>query len=253
MHGLKLLAGVGLAVLASWANAQAVRIGVLAGIDAEVMQHAAQVAAAKGLTLQIQAYPDISQLRAAVAQGAVDGASVPDAQTLARWQQPALKEVGTSITLPMGLYSRQLPNLRALRNGARIGIPAESGAQSRALILLQNYGLIQLRDSAGIQARIADVTVNPRGYQLVALPEARLLAALPKLPLVALPGDFALQHQLYPARDALGMEDARSPWAGVLAAVTPGAWTTQWRAAYQSPAVAAFVLTRYQDSVRRPW
>ncbi|GAB7126218.1 MetQ/NlpA family ABC transporter substrate-binding protein [Silvimonas sp. JCM 19000] len=249
---MQLSAGA-LALLAGLAQAQTVRIGVVDGIDAEVMQQAAQVAAARGLTLQIQPYADLEKLHAAVALGAVDGASLPDAQTLARWQQGALKEVGTSITLPMGLYSRQLPNLRALRNGARIGIPAEPAAQSRALILLQNYGLIQLRDNAGIHARIADVSSNPRGYRLLALSEPRLLAALPDLALVALPGDFAMQHQLYPARDGLGMEDARSPWAGVLVAVTPGAWTAQWRAAYQSPAVAAFVLTRYQDSVRRPW
>lgn len=254
---IKWMAGfAGLALVHGMVWAQSARIGVLPGIDEEVMQQAAQVAAGKGLTLQIKSYSNAGQLERALVSGEIDGASVPDAPTRAIWQlhsQRPLRELGTSITLPMGLYSRHFASLRQLPVGAKIGIPKEPQAQSRALVLLQNYGLIQFRDDAGLQARIRDITVNTRHYQLVALPQAQLWRALPTLPLVALTGDFAMQRGLFPARDAIGMEDARSPWEGVLAAASPGDWSAQWLLAYQSPKVAAFVLQRYQDSVRRPW
>ena len=61
---------------------------------------------------------------------------------------------------------------------------------------------------------------------------------------------------LQPARDSLGIEDARSPWAGVLAvrrADVEAPWLRQLVAVYRSEPVKRFILERYRDSVRRPW
>jgi ABC-type metal ion transport system, periplasmic component/surface antigen len=68
--------------------------------------------------------------------------------------------------------------------------------------------------------------------------------------------DDAARAGLYPARDSLGLEDARSPYANVLTvrdAERTQPWVAQLVAAYHSDDVAHFILTRYQDSVRRPW
>ncbi|WP_261315088.1 MetQ/NlpA family ABC transporter substrate-binding protein, partial [Burkholderia dolosa] len=59
-----------------------------------------------------------------------------------------------------------------------------------------------------------------------------------------------------PARDSIGIEDARSPYANVLTvrdADRAKPWVAQLIAAYHSDDVAHFILTRYRDSVRRPW
>ncbi|WP_261320324.1 MetQ/NlpA family ABC transporter substrate-binding protein, partial [Burkholderia dolosa] len=61
---------------------------------------------------------------------------------------------------------------------------------------------------------------------------------------------------LAPARDSIGIEDARSPYANVLTvrdADRAKPWVAQLIAAYHSDDVAHFILTRYRDSVRRPW
>ncbi|HIH2647553.1 TPA: MetQ/NlpA family ABC transporter substrate-binding protein, partial [Burkholderia cenocepacia] len=57
-------------------------------------------------------------------------------------------------------------------------------------------------------------------------------------------------------RDSISLEDARSPYANVLTvrdADRAKPWVAQLVAAYHSDDVARFILTRYQDSVRRPW
>jgi ABC-type metal ion transport system substrate-binding protein len=68
--------------------------------------------------------------------------------------------------------------------------------------------------------------------------------------------DDAARAGLFPARDGLGLEDARSPYASVLTVRDSDRgqpWVAQLVASYHSSDVAHFILTRYQDSVRRPW
>jgi len=71
-----------------------------------------------------------------------------------------------------------------------------------------------------------------------------------------MPYATAASANLAPARDAIGMEDARVPWANVLAvrAADCGAgWAGATVAALHAPAVKTFILARFNDSVRRPW
>lgn len=100
------------------------------------------------------------------------------------------------------------------------------------------------------------MTGNRLGLKIVALRGDRLYAALDTVAFAAIDDDDAARAGLQPARDSIGIEDARSPYAGVLTvrdADRMKPWVAQLVAAYQSDDVARFILTRYQDSVRRPW
>ena len=74
--------------------------------------------------------------------------------------------------------------------------------------------------------------------------------------LVALPFATASAAGLAPARDALGMEDARVPFANVLAVRArdrDAPWLTPTVRGLHSEPVKTFILARFNDSVRRPW
>jgi YaeC family lipoprotein len=143
-----------------------------------------------------------------------------------------------------------------LQRGATIAIPDDREGTARALILLQNFTLLTFKDSAGLHATLADITSNRLNLKIRQVPRARLFDSLNSVAFAVIDSDDAARAGLYPARDSLGLEDARSPYANVLTVRDSDrdeAWVAQLVAAYHSDDVAHFILTRYQDSVRRPW
>ncbi|MDS0859059.1 MetQ/NlpA family lipoprotein [Burkholderia pseudomultivorans] len=244
---------------AAEADAPPVRVGVTHGVHAQIMDEVRRVAASRGLGIDVVEFADASRIDAALADGRIDAASFEDAQQLAATRSAkgyALTDVAPTVTLPMALYSRKLTSLNALQPGATVAIPADARGMARALILLQNDTLLTLRERAGLHPTLRDVTGNRLGLKLVALRGDRLYAALDTAAFVAIDNDDAARAGLQPARDSIGIEDARSPYANVLtvrAADRAKPWVAQLVAAYHSDDVARFILTRYQDSVRRPW
>lgn len=236
-----------------------VRIGVTEGPQAEIMQQVKGIAADHDLELEVVPFAKDRSVNRALATGRVDAASFQDAQSLEaeikRHGYPLIPAVQT-VTLPMGLYSRKVRALNSLAPGATVAIPRRQPDAARALILLHNYGLIQFREDRGLKVTLRDITRNPRRLRFIELPADRLTAALDKVGLAVINYPEASRAGLYPARDAIGMEDGRSPYAGVLAirsADRQQAWVGRFISAYRSEEIKRFILVRYQDSVRRPW
>jgi YaeC family lipoprotein len=243
----------------AWAR-QTVRVGVTDGPQAEIMQQVKKIAAAgHDLDLEIVPFREDEPINRALSSRRLDAASFQDGVALEaeikRYGYPLLPAALT-VTLPMGLYSRKARTVKALVPGASVALPRERGAVARALILLHNYGVIQLREDCGLQATLRDISKNPRKLRFVKLPAGRLAKKLDQVSLAAIDYPKAVQAGLYPARDGIGMEDGRSPYAGVLAirAADKGEpWVKSLIAAYHSEEIKRFILVRYQDSVRRPW
>lgn len=237
----------------------AIRVGVTPGTHAQIMDEVKRVAAARGLPLDVVVFDDAARIDAALAAGHIDAASFEDALSLDATRAAhgyALASVAPTVTLPMALYSRRLRNLSQLRPGATVAIPADARGTARALVLLQNDTLVMFRDSAGLHASTRDITGNRLKLKLVAVPRAQLYTALDHADLVAIPNEDAARAGLQPARDSVSYEDARSPYADVLTVRESDRaqpWVRTLIAAYHSDDVAHFLLTRYADSVRRPW
>ena len=236
-----------------------VRVGVTDGPQAEIMQQVQKVAASHDLDLQLFTYDDGGSINQALAAGKIDAAGFQDGVALdaeiKRHGYPLVR-AGLTVTLPLGLYSRKVGSLNALPRGATVAIPANPLDASRALLLLHNYGLLEFRDGAGLQLVLADIVKNPRKLRFIALPAGRLPGRLDRETLVALNYPEASKAGLLPARNAIGMEDSRSPYAGVLtirSADSGKPWVARLLAAYHSEAIKRFILLQYQDSVRRPW
>lgn len=250
-----------LGLLASTSEAvTTIRIGITSGPQAEVLALVQNLANSNSqIRIELRSFSQPQKINAALNQGQLDAASFEDgvAQTTNITQHGyALTTAAQTVTLPLGLYSHRIHQLNKLARGASIVVPRERHDQARALLLLYNYGLIGLRDKAGTQASLRDITENTRRFRILAAPRDQLIAQLDKADLVAIDFDTAAQHKLAPARDGLGMDDARSPYAGVLTVRSTdkdAPWLVELLRLYRSEVVKKFILTQYQDSVRRPW
>jgi D-methionine transport system substrate-binding protein len=236
-----------------------IKVGVRAGAHAEIMEEVRRVAASRGLTLDVVVFDQPERIDAALAAKQIDAASFEDEPRFDAQRKQhgfALTNVATTVTFPIALYSRKLTHLSELQRGATIAIPNDPEGTARALILLQNFTLLTFRDTAGLHATLADITSNRLNLQIRQVPRARLFETLNSVAFAVIDSDDAARAGLFPARDSLGLEDARSPYANVLTvrdADRAQPWVAQLVAAYHSIDVAHFILTRYQDSVRRPW
>ncbi len=257
------LAATALAAIAAPRLASAaigpIRIGALAGPQAELLEHARELAAAQGLALQLGVHDRDESLAAGLARGALDAAAWNDGVRFADESRQGRAELAVAaalFTLPTGLYSRRLASVHQLRDGDSVAIPADARGMARALVLLQNFGLIVLRDDSGLHARLRDVVANPRGLKLAALPAPRLFDALERVPLAVMDYDTAAAAGLQPARDSIGIEDARTPFGGVLGVRRDRLeqpWLASLVGVLHGPEMRHYALARFHDSVRRPW
>lgn len=100
-----------------------------------------------------------------------------------------------------------------LADGITIAIPAEAGDQGRALMLLEEHGLLKLDESAGYEATIADITDNPLGIRFKEVDSISLPVELKNADYGIIPGPYALSAGL---ADPLLVENASSPFVQVV-------------------------------------
>ena len=237
------------------AAAEVVRLGVTAGPHAQIAEIAKKVAARDGLEIRIVEFQDYIQPNAALDAGELDANSYqhrPFLESQIKARGYKLSAVGDTVTFPMGFYSRRWKSLADLPRGAKVGIQNDPSNSGRALQLLQKAGAIKLKPGAGIGATTADIAENPKALQIVQLEAAQLARSLDDLDASAINTNFALQAGLVPTRDAIAIEEPKSPYANLLAvrsADKDKPWVAKLVKAYQSPEVKAFVSEKFAGSM----
>ena len=245
-----------LAAMASAARAaDVVRLGVTAGPHAQIAEIARTVAARDGLDIRIVEFQDYIQPNAALDAGELDANSYqhrPFLESQIKARGYKISAVGDTVTFPMGFYSKRFKSLADLPRGAKVGIQNDPSNSGRALQLLQKAGVLKLKPGAGISATTTDIVDNPKGLQIVQLEAAQLARSLDDLDASAINTNFALQAGLVPTRDAIAIEEAKSPYANLLAVRTADKdkpWVAKLVKAFQSPEVKAFVSSKFAGSM----
>ncbi len=232
-----------------------VKIAVTAGPHAQIAEVAKKVAERDGLTLQIVEFNDYIQPNAALDAGDVQANSYQhrpflDSQIQARGYR--ISAVGETVTFPMGFYSKKYKSLADLPKGAKVGIQNDPSNSGRALALLQKYGAIKLKPGAGVSATVADVVENPKNLQIIQIEAAQLPRSLDDLDASAINTNYAVQAKLVPTRDAIAIEDAKNPYANLLAVRTQDKdkpWVAKLVKSFQSPEVKKFVEASFSGSL----
>jgi D-methionine transport system substrate-binding protein len=236
-----------------------IKVGATAGPQAQILEAAKVVLAREGIDMQIIEFSDYAVPNAALDQGDLDANSFQhkpflDAQIKARGFD--LTPIGTTVILPMGLYSKKINNLAELKDGATVAIPNDPSNGGRGLLLMQKFGLLRLRPEAGILPSPFDVTANPKNLKIVEVEAAQAPRVLDDVDLVAVNTNYALNVGLVPTRDSIALEDKDSPYACVIVVRTKDKDRPEMQKlvkAYQSPEVAQFIEDTFKGSIVKAW
>ena len=109
---------------------------------------------------------------------------------------------------PFGIYGGTKTSLDDIADGDAIAIPNDTTNEARALLLLQQAGLIKLNDGVGVTATVNDVAENPHNLELVEVEAAQVPKQLPSVAFGVINGNYALEAGLNVATDALATESA---------------------------------------------
>ena len=90
----------------------------------------------------------------------------------------------------------------------KIGVPNDTTNEARALLLLEQEGLIKLKDGVGVTATTKDIASNPKNLQFKELEAAQVSQSLQDVDIAAINSNYALQAGLNVNKDALATEDA---------------------------------------------
>ena len=134
----------------------------------------------------------------------------------------------------------------------KIAVPNDTTNEARALLLLQENGIIKLRDGAGITATKNDIVENPYSVEIVEAEAARLPDMLKDADYAVINSNYAINAGLNPVNDSLAIEGSSSAYANILA-VKEGNETAPkiltLKAALESKQVASFIESKYSGSV----
>ena len=231
------------------------KIGVTGGPHAQIFEQVKKVAEKDGLKIQVIEFSDYVQPNAALAAGDLDANSYQhkpylDQQIADRGYK--FTSVASTVTFPIGIYSKKIKKLADLKPGARVGIPNDPTNGGRVLLLLQEQGLIKLKGSAGLKATPLDVAENPKKLRFVELDAAQLPRSLDDLDAAAINTNYALPAGLNPSKDAIAIEGPKGPYANILVVRTADQkqpWVAKFVKAYRSPEVRAFIKDEFKGSV----
>lgn len=234
---------------------QVLKIGATAVPHAEILEQVKPILAKEGVELKITEFTDYNTPNLALGDKEIDAnffQHVPYMDEFAKAHKLNLVSVGGVHLEPMGLYSRQIKDLKDLPKGAKIAIPNDPTNGGRALLLLQKAGLITLKDSNNILSTVQDIATNPNGYQFVELEAAQVPRSLDDVALAAVNTNFALNANLNPSKDALFIEANDSPYVNIVTVLKGNENDPRIQklmAALHSPEIKKFIQDKYQGAI----
>lgn len=254
---LSLLAGCG----AKTDEAKVITVGASPAPHAEILEVAKEVLAKEGYTLKIVEYNDYIVPNQAVESGENDANYFQHITYLNNFN----KENGTHLVSvaaihyePFGIYAGKCTNLADLADGAKIGIPNDPTNGGRALLLLQEQGLIKLADNVGLEPTKLDIVDNPHNYQIEEIEAAQLPRSLSSLDIAVINGNYAIEGGLK-VNDALAVESSQGTAAdayGNIVAVKEGHEKDEGIQALvkalQSDEVKSYIQETYTDGSVQP-
>jgi D-methionine transport system substrate-binding protein len=256
-----LLAGLlaaGLASAPACADAP-LKIAVTPGPMDLIVQHAADLAAAKGEPVQVVVFNDWITPNVAVADGDVDANFYQHKPFLAvanSTRHFGLVAVAPGLIMPMGLFSHKIKNLADIPDGAQVAVANDPINRGRGLQLFQKAGLITLKPGVGDFATVADITSNPKNLHFVELEAPQLVRSLDDVEVAQVSFTFYLASGGDP-HDALITDGAKNPHYAIQFVTRPAEANDprlkNFIAVFQSPDEKQFILTKYKGFFSPAW
>ena len=205
---LALTLALSLAACGSSADDKTIKVGTAPGPHAEIMEAVADLIAAEGYTLEVVEFSDYVLPNTALDEGEIDANYFQHITYMNGFnEEHGLKMVNAAGIHyePLGLYAGKTASIDALAEGAQIAVPNDATNEARALLLLEQEGLIKLKEGAGINATKADIVENPLNLEIYEANAELLTSVLQDVDMAVINGNYAIDAGLKIA-DALAAE-----------------------------------------------
>ena len=194
-------------------DSKVIKVAASATPHAEILEEAKPLLEKEGYDLEVNVFDDYVQPNEVVDSGDFDANYFQHAPYMEQFN----KEKGTKLVdagdihyEPFGIYPGTKKSLDEIADGDEIAVPNDTTNEARALLLLQDNGIIKLKDGAGLTATVNDIAENPHNIKIVELEAAQVARVTGETAFVVLNGNYALQAGYSVKKDALAYEAADS-------------------------------------------
>ena len=194
-------------------DSKVIKVAASATPHAEILEEAKPLFEKEGYDLEVTVFDDYVQPNEVVDSGDFDANYFQHAPYMEQFN----KEKGTKLVdagdihyEPFGIYPGTKKSLDEIADGDEIAVPNDTTNEARALLLLQDNGIIKLKDGAGLTATVNDIAENPHNIKIVELEAAQVARVTGETAFVVLNGNYALQAGYSVKKDALAYEAADS-------------------------------------------
>ena len=180
---------------------------------AEILEQAKQILAEQGWDLQVTVFNDYVQPNMVVESGEFDAnyfQHIPYLDSFNEEQGTHLVNAGGIHYEPFGIYPGTKSDLTTLEKGDVIAVPNDTTNEARALLLLQDNGIITLKDGVGLEATVRDIVDNPKEIEIEELEAAQVPRVKDEVAFVVLNGNYALEAGFTVSKDSVAYEKSDS-------------------------------------------
>lgn len=180
---------------------------------AEILAQAKSILAEQGYDLEITEFEDYVQPNEVVESGEFDAnyfQHIPYLDSFNEEKGTHIVNAGGIHYEPFGIYPGTKTSLDDIADGDTIAVPNDTTNEARALLLLQDNGIITLKEDAGLEATVNDIVENPHNIKIVELEAAQVARVVSENAFVVLNGNYALEAGFSVGKDALAYEKSDS-------------------------------------------
>ena len=211
------------AASSSAASDNVITVGASPSPHAEILEAIKPELEAQGYELKVVEYSDYVQPNVALSEGDLDAnyfQHLPYLENYNTENGTDLASAGAIHFEPMGLYAGKSSDITNVPDGAKIAVPSDATNEARALLLLQDQGVIKLTDGVGLEATANDIVENPHNVELVEVEAAAVPRSLQDVDFGVINGNYALSAGLdtsaTPASEGADSEAAQT-YANIVA------------------------------------
>ena len=194
-------------------GSKSVKVAASATPHAEILEEAKGLLEAEGYELEVTVFNDYVQPNEVVESGDFDAnyfQHIPYLESFNEEKGTHLVNAGGIHYEPFGIYPGTKKSLDELAEGDAIAVPNDATNEARALLLLQDNGVITLKEGAGLNATVNDIEENVKNVEIVELEAAQVSRVVDEVAFVVLNGNYALEGGYSVKSDAIAYEKSDS-------------------------------------------
>ncbi len=180
---------------------------------AEILEQVKPILEKQGYTLEVTVFSDYVQPNQVVESGEYDAnyfQHIPYLDSFNEEHGTHLVNAGGIHYEPFGIYPGTKSDLSALAEGDVISVPNDTTNEARALLLLQDNGILKLKEGVGLEATVRDIEENPYNVEIQELEAAQVPRVKDESAFVVLNGNYAMEAGFSVSKDAVAYEQSDS-------------------------------------------